>query len=65
MTQLLYDKVYLLHRLFLQIISDRGIQYPAKLSQEWCRILGIKSMMLTAYHLQMDGQIKQVNQALE
>jgi len=54
--QLLYDKVYLLHRLPLQIISDRGVQYSAKLFQEWCKILGIESTMLTAYHLQADGQ---------
>jgi len=31
MAQLLYDKVYLLHRLPLQIISDRGVQYLAEL----------------------------------
>ena len=34
MMQLLYDKIYLLHRLPLQIISDRGVQYLAKLFQE-------------------------------
>jgi len=34
MTQLLYDKVYPLHRLLLQIILDRGVQYLAKLFQE-------------------------------
>jgi len=54
--QLLYDKVYPLHRLSLQIISDRGVQYSAKLFQEWCKILGIESTMLTAYHPQADGQ---------
>jgi len=32
--QLLYDKVYPLHGLPLQIISDRGVQYLAKLFQE-------------------------------
>jgi len=53
--QLLYDKVYLLHRLPLQIISDREVQYLAKLFQEWCKILGIESTMSTAYHLQIDG----------
>ena len=34
MVQLLYDKVYLLHGLPLQIISNRGVQYSAKLFQE-------------------------------
>jgi len=65
MAQLLYDKVYLLHRLPLQIISDREVQYSAKLFQEWCKILGIESMMSTMYHPQTDGQTERVNQALE
>jgi len=34
MVQLLYDKVYPLHGLPLQIISDRGVQYSAELFQE-------------------------------
>ena len=34
MVQLLYDKVYSLHGLPLQIISDRGVQYSAELFQE-------------------------------
>jgi len=50
MVQLLYDKVYPLHGLPLQIISDRGVQYSAKLFQEWYKILGIESTMLTVYH---------------
>jgi len=52
MMQLLYDKIYLLHRLPLQIISDRGVQYSAKLFQEWYRILGIESTILTVYYPQ-------------
>jgi len=65
MAQLLYNKVYPLHGLLLQIISDRGVQYSAELFQEWCKILGIESTMLTAYHPQTDGQTERVNQALE
>ena len=53
------------NRLPLQIISDRGIQYSAELFQEWYKILGIESTMLTAYHSQTDGQTEYVNQALE
>jgi len=65
MVQLLYNKVYLLHGLLLQIISNRRVQYLAKLFQEWCKILGIESTMLTVYHPQTDGQTECVNQALE
>jgi len=65
MVQLLYDKVYLLHGLPLQIISDREVQYLAELFQEWCKILRIESTMSTAYHPQTDEQTEHVNQALE
>jgi len=65
MAQLLYDKVYLLYGLPLQIILDRGVQYSAKLFQKWCKILGIESTISTAYHPQTDRQTEQVNQALE
>ena len=65
MAQLLYDKVYLLYRLPLQIILDRGVQYSAELFQEWYKILEIESTMSTAYHPQTDGQTEQVNQVLE
>jgi len=54
--QLLYDKVYPLHGLPLQIISDREVQYSAKLFQEWYKILEIESTMLTVYYPQIDGQ---------
>jgi len=54
--QLLYDKVYPLHGLSLQIILDREVQYSAELFQEWYKFLGIESTMLTVYQLQMDRQ---------
>jgi len=34
MVQLLYDKVYLLYELLLQIILDKEVQYSAELFQE-------------------------------
>ena len=63
--QLLYDKVYPLHGLSLQIISDRGVQYLAELFQEEYKTLGIESTMSTAYYPQIDRQMEHVNQALE
>ena len=62
---LLYERVWPLHGLPRQIISDRGTQFAAKLFQEWCRLLGIKSAMTTAFHPQADGQTERVNQSLE
>ena len=56
LAQLFYDRIYPLHGLPLQIISDRGTQFAAELFQEWCKLLGIESSMSTAYHPQTDGQ---------
>ena len=61
----LWNKVYPLYGLPLQIILDREVQYMAKLFQEWCKSLEIESTMLTAYYPQTDGQTEYVNQALE
>ena len=65
LAQLLYDRIYPLHGLPTQIISDRGVQFAAELFQDWCGLLGIKSTMSTAYHPQTDGQTERVNQSLE
>ena len=52
----LYGRVYPIHSLPRQIISDRGVQFSAQLFQKWCKHIGIKSMMSMAYHPQTDGQ---------
>ena len=65
LAELCYNRVWPLHGLPLQIISDRGVQYAAALFQEWCKLLGIESTMSTAYHPQTDGQTERVNQILE
>jgi hypothetical protein len=62
---MLYQHVFKLHGLPRQIISDRGTQFAAKVFQEFCQNLGIKSSMSTAYHPQTDGQTERVNQSLE
>jgi len=59
MVQLLYDKIYPLYGLPLQIISDREVQYSTELFQEWYKILGIESTMSTVY--QTDGQTECIN----
>ena len=63
--KIMYDWIYPIHGLLLQIISDRGVQFTAELFQEWCSLLGIKSTMSTAYHSQTDKQTEHVNQILE
>lgn len=63
--QIMYDRIYPIHGLPLQIISDRGTQFAAELFQNWCDLLGIKSTMTTSYHPQADGQTERTNQTLE
>jgi transposase InsO family protein len=62
---ILYNHVFKLHRLPHQIILDQGPQFASKVFQEFCKNLGIKLSMSTAYHLQTDGQTERVNQSLE
>ena len=47
------------------MISDRGPQFVAELTKELNGMLVIKTRLLTAFHLQMDGQIEQMSQELE
>ena len=65
LAKIMHERIYPLHGLPLQIISDRGTQFAAELFQEWCSLLGIQSAMSTAYHPQTDGQTERVNQTLE
>jgi len=65
LARLFRDNVWKLHGLPESIISDRGPQFAAGLMRELNRMLGIESKLLTAFHLQIDGQIERVNQKLE
>ena len=65
LARLFRDHVWKLHRLPESIISDRGAQFAANLMKELNQILGIETKLLTAFHLQIDGQTKQTNQELE
>ena len=44
---------------------DRGPQFAAELTKELNLILGIKTKLSTAFHLQTDRQIERINQELE
>jgi len=55
-SQLLLDYVWKCMGFPLTIISDRGPQFAAQVTQELWRKLGIKQKLLTAFHLQTDGE---------
>ena len=65
LARLFRDNVWKLHGLPESIISDRGAQFTAGMMRELNKRLGIRTKLSTAYHLQTDGQTKQVNQELE
>ena len=55
LARLFQDNVWQLHRLPKSIISDRGPQFAAGLIRELSNILGIRTKLSTAFHLQTDG----------
>jgi len=63
--RLLWDNVWKLHRLLESVVLDRGPQFVAELTRELNRMLGIKTKLSTAFHLQTDGQTERMNQELE
>jgi hypothetical protein len=63
--EILFNRVFTLHGLPKQIVSDRGTHFSSRVFKEFCQKLGIKSSMSTAYHPQTDGQTERVNQTLE
>jgi len=60
-SQLLMDNVWKRTGFPLTIISDRGPQFVAQVTQELWRKLGIKQKLSTAFHPQTDGESEQVN----
>jgi hypothetical protein len=46
------------------VVLDCGPQFVADFTHELYRLIGIKLATSTAYHPQMDGQTKRVNQEL-
>jgi transposase InsO family protein/predicted aspartyl protease len=47
------------------IISDRGPQFISSFWQEFCRIIGVKIKLSTAYHKQTDGQTEIINRYID
>jgi transposase InsO family protein len=65
MAQLFISNIYRTHGAPNTIVSDRGPQFISEFWAEFCRILGIKLKLSTAYHPQTDGQTEIMNQYLD
>jgi len=58
------DEIWKLHGIPRKILSDRGLQFVLKFMEELTKALGTKRQLLTAYHLQTDGQTERINQEI-
>jgi len=47
------------------IVSDRGPQFVSRFWSEFCRILGVKVKLSTAYHKETDGQTEIMNKYID
>jgi len=65
LARLFRDNVWKLHGLPESVVLDRGPQFAAELTKELNWMLGIKTRLSTAFHLQTDGQTERMNQELE
>ena len=50
LVRLFRDNVWKLYGLLESMISDRGLQFAAKLTKELNKMLGIETRLLTAFH---------------
>ena len=64
-SQLLLDNVWKRMGFPKAIISDRGLQFTAQVTQELWRKLGITQKLSTAHHPQTDSESERVNQEIE
>src|SRR5450432_4017507 len=65
MAQLYITYVYRYYGPPESIVSDRGPQFVSQFWKEFCRILGIKLKLSTAFHPQTDGQTEIMNQYMD
>jgi hypothetical protein len=65
MARLYIEHVYRTKSVPDSIVSDRGPQFVSDFWNEFCRILGVKLKLSTAYHPQTDGQTEIMNQYID
>jgi transposase InsO family protein/predicted aspartyl protease len=65
MAQLYIQWVYRFGHTPETIVSDRGPQFVSSFWQEFCRILGVKVKLSTAYHKETDGQTEIMNRYID
>jgi transposase InsO family protein len=56
--QLLVDRVFCVHGLPLQILTDQGRKFESELFKEICRFLSVDKIRTTAYKTSTNGNIE-------
>ncbi len=49
----------------VEILTDQGTAFMSRLMADLCRLLNVKQLRTTVYHLQSDGLVEQFNQTLK
>ena len=62
--RLLCEQIICGHGTPEQLLSDRGANFLTELILEICKVLGVKKLNTSRYHLQTDGLIEQFNSTL-
>jgi len=57
--------IWQLHGLPTEIIWDMDVKFSGEFWESWCKMLGVKRRMSTAYHHQTDRKTERTNQVLE
>ena len=65
LARLFKDNIWKLHGLSESIVLDRGLQFAVEMTKKLNTMLGIKTILLTAFYLQTDCQTERMNQKLE
>ena len=58
-------QVFRLHGCTRHIVSDRGTQFTAEFWRQFCKDMGMRLRMSSAYQPSTDGQVERYNQTLE
>jgi hypothetical protein len=60
-----YGAVFRIHRLPVDMVSNRGPQFSSQFWKPFCTLIGSSASLSSGFHLQSNGQSERANQDLE
>jgi len=64
-TKIYRNKIWKIHEVPQNVLSNRGPQFASKFIEDLEKALGTKQTLSIAYHPQTDGQTERINQNVE